>query len=80
MGYGPKGPIYSVQSQSDTGWVDRGPFWCGTGVTLQKLKSKESVKFDAYLVEAKGTRRLGIWLYDDAGEFDRIVWSGAIKL
>ena len=79
MGYGPEGPIYSIEVQSDTGWVNSSPGWCGTGLVLHELAPGSSFKFNAYLNDNYSDWRVGIWLYDRIGDIDRLVCSNAVQ-
>ncbi len=80
MGYAPQIPIYFAQAKGDTGWVDRGPCWCGTGLQLQTLTPQSSFTFKAFLNGDDQVWRVGIWLYTKDGEYDAILWSPGVKL
>jgi len=78
-GYSANVPLYTTQVKGDTGWINAGLGWCGTGTYLVEMKSNSVFDFTVWIKPDRAWR-VGISFYDQAGEFMFTSWSNAIRI
>ncbi|MCF8374568.1 MAG: hypothetical protein K9H64_23320 [Bacteroidales bacterium] len=78
-GYEEGFPIYQLSVLSDTGWVDSGPGWCGTGLSEIMLNAGDSFTISVYKPIDYQTWRVGLHIYLENDEEGQLLWSEAVN-
>lgn len=79
MGYEENFPVYITSVLVNSKWEENGPGFCGTGLTVVMLNSRDSFSMDVPKPFDFDAWRFGVNIYFDHDENGQVVWSEAVN-
>ncbi len=79
LGYNEGSPLFITSVPTDTGWVIKGPWWCGTGLYEVPFNSGDSYLIDVRKPDNCGTWRAGIYFFFENDDEETLIWSRSTK-